>query len=447
MGIMIVRQLHKVTRHYFPDLFERMRQLPDGRKRKDYDVAELITGCLSLFVFKETTRNAFNNDRKGNKFRDNYFKVFKLRLPHMDTVEHFLRLLSPEELEHLKAALVSSLIEQRVLHRFKFLGKYFTVAIDGTGTNSYRENDQEASRLKKTSKNGITTYMYHVVEAKLITSSGLAISLGSEWVQNLGDRNFDKQDCEKRAFERLAKKIKRFFPRLPICILADGLYPNKTFMETCRDNGWSFIVVLKDDTLKTLQEDIEDVENKKRRSLESNHREAKGKTHITTLYNWIDETLTYAGHIIYWVSCTETVVHYDKDGVQKEAQPAPTKFVFITSQKAGDKNVRCICQAGRMRWTIENQGFNTQKNGGYNLGHKFSRKSFSSYKNYYQCMQIAHTINMLIEQSSNIAALLKNDTKLTVKHIWKQLIGVLAYTVINEVDFATEQRYQIRLAG
>ncbi len=83
-----------------------------------------------------------------------------------------------------------------------------------------------------------------VVEAKLVTSSGLAISLGSEWVQNLADRNFDKQDCEKRAFERLAKKIKRFFPRLPICILADGLYPNKSFMKTCKDNGWAFIVVL-----------------------------------------------------------------------------------------------------------------------------------------------------------------------------------------------------------
>lgn len=424
-----------------------MRQLPDGRKRKDYEIAELLTGCLSLFLFKETTRNAYNNDRKAKQFKDNYFKVFKLRLPHMDTVEHFLRILSPEELEHLKAALVSSLIEQRVLHRFKFLGKYFTVAIDGTGTNSYKENDDESSRLTKTSKNGVTTYMYHVVEAKLVTSSGLAISLGSEWVQNLPDRNFDKQDCEKRAFERLAKKIKRFFPRLPICILADGLYPNQTFMKICKDNGWAFIVVLKDESLKTLQEDIADVENKKHRSLECNHRQAKGKTHITTKYHWIDEALTYAGNTIYWVSCTETIVHFDKGDVQKEVQPTSTRFVFITSQKADRKNVCSICEAGRMRWTIENQGFNTQKNGGYHLGHKFSRKSFSSYQNYYQCMQIAHLINQLIEHSSHIAGLLKDDTKLTIKHLWKQLLGTLTYIAINETDFVTAKRCQIRLAG
>ena len=424
-----------------------MRQLPDQRKRRDYEVAELVTGCLSLFLFKETTRNAYNNDRKAKQLRDNYFKVFKLRLPHMDTVDKFLCMLPPEKLEHLKAALLSSLIEQRILHRFKFLGKYFTVAIDGTGTNSYKENDEQGGRIKKTSKNGVTTYMYHVVEAKLVTPSGLAISLGSEWVQNLQDRNFNKQDCEQRAFERLAKKIKQYFPRLPICILADGLYPNQTFMKTCKDNGWSFIVVLKDDNLKTLQEDIEDVENKKRRSLECNHREAKGKTHITTIYNYIDEMFTYAGHRVYWVSCIETIVHYDNDGVQKGDQPTPTRFVFLTSQETDDKNVRSICEAGRLRWNIENPGFNTQKNGGYNLGHKFSRKSFTSYQNYYQCMQIAHMINQLVEKSSNIAYVLKKDAKLTVKHIWKQLIGTLTYIVISEADFMTEQRYQIRLAG
>lgn len=125
------------------------------------------------------------------------------------------------------------------------------------------------------------------------------------------------------------------------------------------------------------------------------------------------------------------------------------QFVNLNSQLIFRKLLPypSICEAGRMRWTIENQGFNTQKNGGYHLGHKFSRKSFNSYQNYYQCMQIAHIINMLIEHSSNIAGLLKNDTKLTIKHIWKQLIGTLTYIVINETDFVTEQRCQIRLAG
>ena len=49
-----------------------------------------------------------------------------------------------------------------------------------------------------------------------------------------------------------------------------------------------------------------------------------------------------------------------------------------------------------MRWKIENEGFNNQKNGGYNLQHKFSRTSFNASKNYYQLLQIADIINQLV---------------------------------------------------
>ena len=46
-----------------------------------------------------------------------------------------------------------------------------------------------------------------------------------------GDQASSKQDCELKAFKRLAEKIKKRFPRLPIQILLDGLYPNGPVME------------------------------------------------------------------------------------------------------------------------------------------------------------------------------------------------------------------------
>jgi len=59
----------------------------------------------------------------------------------MDTVEDFLRILQPEQLEVIKAALVTGLIGQKVLRHFRVLGKYYTVGIDGTGANSYTAED------------------------------------------------------------------------------------------------------------------------------------------------------------------------------------------------------------------------------------------------------------------------------------------------------------------
>ena len=107
--MLVIRQVNKVIRHFTPTLFEELAGLTDGRKRKSYQVAELVTGCISLFLFKEETRNALNNDRREATFAQNYFRLFKLRLPHMDTVEAFLRILPGKELEELKAALVAGL--------------------------------------------------------------------------------------------------------------------------------------------------------------------------------------------------------------------------------------------------------------------------------------------------------------------------------------------------
>jgi len=110
-----------------------------------------------MFLFKEINRNGFYNDRKKGHFKHNYFKVIKLRLPHMDTVEDFLRILQPEQFKAIKAALISGLIAQKVLRHFRVLRKYCAVGSDGSGINSYTENDAEDSRTHKTSKNGKVT--------------------------------------------------------------------------------------------------------------------------------------------------------------------------------------------------------------------------------------------------------------------------------------------------
>lgn len=437
--------MHKVIRHYFPTIFDKFNKLPDARKRSDYKVSELLTSAIAMFLLRETSRNALNNDSREDNFKTNYFKIFGQRLPHMDTVEDFLRILLPEELEKLKASLVAGLITQKVLHRFKLLGKFYTVAIDGTGTNSYSQNDAEQTRIHKTSKNDVTTYYHHVVEAKLVTSTGLSISLASEWVSNEADKNFKKQDCEQKAFVRLAEKIKKLFPRLPLCILADGLYPNKTFMETCTNNGWAYIVVLKDDSLKGLQEDVADVENKYKAKLECTNFEAKGKTKVVQQYAWIDTILAYGAHKLYWFKCTETITHYDSNKIPLAVQPKPTSFVWLTNIKVTANNVSSLAEAGRNRWKIENEGFNTQKNGGFELGHKFSRNNFGSYKNYYQCLQIAHLISQLIEHSSNIIAILKCNKKLTIKHFWKKAIAWITHTIVSETAFNELVKCQIRL--
>lgn len=62
-------------------------------------MAEVIGGSIAMFIFKEGSRNALNESRMEGSFSRNYRKVFKLKLPHMDTVNEVLKILDEAEIE------------------------------------------------------------------------------------------------------------------------------------------------------------------------------------------------------------------------------------------------------------------------------------------------------------------------------------------------------------
>lgn len=376
-----------------------------------------------MFLLKETSRNAYNNDRRDAVLAKNYYRHFKMELPHPDTIDEVLRVLSPEQLEGIKAQLVGKLFEQKLLRKFRFLGRYYFVAVDATGTHTFDHKHCEYC-LTKTSKNVVTTWFHYVLEAKLVTSSGLAISLASEFIENIPGRDFEKQDCEQKAFARLAAKIKSYFPRLPICILADGLYPNKTVFKICRDNNWGFIITLKDGNLKTFQLEVE-LLKATQKECEAIRADATTRTNLK--YKYLND-IDYEGYNYSWVSCIETKIRLSDK--LEEVQ----RFVYITNIEQNPDIVISTADGGRLRWKIENEGFNAQKNKGYELEHKFSRVSYTAMQNYYQLLQIAHMINQFVEQCNEVVNLMDEHSKQTIKALWKDLI-----TFMKSIPYSQEQ--------
>ena len=56
------------------------------------------------------------------------------------------------------------------------------------------------------------------LEAKLVVGD-MVFSIDTEFIEN--EETYEKQDCELKAFKRLAKRLKKNYKRLPICILGD----------------------------------------------------------------------------------------------------------------------------------------------------------------------------------------------------------------------------------
>lgn len=67
-------QIAKTVRSGFPGLAEKIMGLNDPRKRKEYSLVELVMGGIVLFVFKEGSRNAFDNDRKEAVCQPKFFQ-------------------------------------------------------------------------------------------------------------------------------------------------------------------------------------------------------------------------------------------------------------------------------------------------------------------------------------------------------------------------------------
>jgi len=83
----------------------------------------------------------------------------------MDTVNDVYQIISPEELERFKVKIVEELLEKKVLHKWRLLGKYFVVAIDGTGVMSFDKRHCDKCLLS-TYASGKRSYFHNVLEAK-----------------------------------------------------------------------------------------------------------------------------------------------------------------------------------------------------------------------------------------------------------------------------------------
>jgi hypothetical protein len=314
------------------------------------------------------------------------------RFPHGDTLEATFSNLEADQIQMVVTAMTETLIRKKVLYRYRLLGIYFIVAIDGTGTISFSR--RHCPHCLTRTRNGKTLYYHPVLEAKLITSNGFAFSLMTEFIENPPNKA-TKQDCELKAFYRLAERLKTRFPRLPILLSMDGLFAGGPTFDLCEGYGWKFMIVLKDDDLPSVNEEF-DALSKLQPENRLVWRTGKG-TQIKQVFRWVDDIVYVDSqkkeHTLSAIECLETKP-------DKEGQKKTTKFKWVTNCHLSSKKITTLSNdGGRMRWKIENEGFNVQKKGGYELEHAYTNHPNSA-KIFYFLLQIAHLLAQLLYKSN-----------------------------------------------
>jgi hypothetical protein len=432
---------------HFPELFDWMREVDDCRKKAStYELAAHLTACLAMFLFKSGSRNQYNQYREDIQFKANYRRLFGFAMPHGDSVQNVMDLLKVFQIEQLKHKMVQVLIQRKTFHNSRYRGHWFRIAVDASGMGCY-DHQRDEQCLHRTSKNGKTTYFHSVLEARLITPNGFSISIATEWIENPEDGEYDKQDCERKGFIRLAATLKKVYPRLPILILADGLYPYEGFFALCKANQWSYCVTFKDGNLTSVWEEILELQPLQSQNArrEVCHR-PDGKT-VEQLFQWVTG-VDYKGHTLNWLECKETIRPTKTEATEEALKT--TRFVHITDLPINASNIADTSQTGRLRWKIENEGFNTLKNGGYGMEHQYARKSYCAFKNYFQFMQMAHLIHQLMTLTTRFREdFMKAKNHPTLKNLWLDLVFAMKCFELNdqELEHINSTRRQFRFSN
>lgn len=355
------------------------------------------------------------------------------QLPHSDTLSYLIKKISPAELYKLRHKMIQSIIRRKCLEKWRLLGKWYLISVDGTGYLGFHE--EHCNKCLQRELNDGSIYYYHpVLEAKLVTANGLSLSIGTEFIENFPNRaiiqhsNEEAQDCEVMAFYRWAKKFKKEYPQLRICLLLDSLYAKRPVFKLCERFKWNYIIVFKEGSNPELYKWYELMRDKFH---QKNYKEWILKD-IVQKYRWISPFEHYTGEKFHIFECTE-------EDIRKHTTK---RWVWITNIEITEKNVvKLANHGGRLRWKIENEGFNSQKNEGYELEHAYSQHP-TGMKNFYLVMQIACIIDQFVQKGS----LLKDEMIKQIgslKNIAFLLLEAFRNNIIDPSFL--DQRIQIRL--
>jgi len=260
----IAQQFIDAIRPQLPALMASLDEIEDPRnpKKITHQLTMVLLYGVLCFVLQMSSRREANRDLSGPVLLSHLQKLFPelQALPHQDTLNRVLSRIEVEALQDAHLQMIRRLIRNKKFDRWLVAGCY-PVAVDGT-QKAVRRDQVSAQWLQRRVNAGTdderTQYYVYVLEAALAFPNGLTLPLMSEFLNYAeGDTATDKQDCETKAFHRLARRLKAAFPRLPVMLLLDGLYPNGPVLRICREKRWQFMIVLKDASLPSVWEEYE----------------------------------------------------------------------------------------------------------------------------------------------------------------------------------------------
>lgn len=346
--------------------------------RSEYSWEDCLMSCLAVFGFKMPSLLQFEKDKASEPWiRRNLRTLYGIEKAPSDTcMRERLDIVLPSQLRRAYKKIFAYLQRGKALEPFRYLGGHHIISVDGTGQYCSEKVHCE-NCCEKHHRTGRIEYYHHMLGAVLVHPEHReVIPLAPEPIVR-GD-GATKNDCERNASKRLLSDLRREHPHLKILIVEDALaanYPHLSLLDSLKMN---YVIGCKEGDHAYLFDWIKDLEPEVHE--QTGEDGTKHEFHYYTNVPLNDANYEYRVNVLqYW----ET----KKNGKRQY-------FSWVTKLIPTEKNVYQIMRAGRSRWRIENEAFNTLKNQGYNFEHNYGH----GYKNLCSVMTMLMMLAFLIDQ-------------------------------------------------
>lgn len=392
--------------------------------------------AYAAFSLKYDSFNSFFDDLdKSESKRVSVQHLFQVK--DVPSATRLKEIIDPIPSEYLRPAfnnIFRELQRGKVLEKFQFLEKYYILALDGTQT--FQSDKIHCKKcLVKEHKNGKLSYSHQMLAGCIVHPlMKQVIPVAPEPIQN--DDGSTKNDCERNAAKRFLKRFREDHPKLPVVVTEDGLASNGPHIRDLKSHDMSFILGAKPSDHKYLFDwvnTLDELEVATRHYFEGK-KIIRRTTQTIRFAN--DVPLNDANHdlLVNFLELTEVVekkvekISHDKNGIATinyewvKEKEKPLKFSWVTDIKITKQNVFALMSAGRKRWAIENETFNTLKNQGYNFERNFGHGSENLATNFALLMMLAFFVDQAQELCCKTfqQALEKVKRK---KYLWRKLLS------------------------
>ena len=414
-------------------LSEEFAQLPDHRRANSSDgLADVLRSAFAMFSLKSPSLLSFREQTRQEE--KNLKAIYRLQAIPGDTqMRAALDPLDPTPLRAIFPSLFHQLNKAGVIKEYEYWKGHVIVSIDGVEhfSSTKVHCDHCTTRIHR---NGETSYHHAGLAAVLVHPDQEEVfTLDFEPILNADGAR--KNDCERNAAKRLCQDLHERYPDLKPILVEDALYANAPHLRQITQYGWRFVLNVKPSSHESLE-----------RQFAGRRDSGQVKELRITDPQGSKHYFAWTGGLCLCESAVDVHVNYLLYE-QTDKQGKVTRWTWITNIPLKARSVEPVMRAGRARWKIENETFNTLKNQGYNFEHNYGHGKQNLATILALLMFLAFTVDQMVQRCWRLFRQVRGGLRTKAK-LWesvRSLFNVQFFPTMDALYRQIADLYDIQL--